>query len=511
MGIEEFAPQQQGLSAEEVKETIQVRAKAKQASLMRQLKGLESEARRRKREEVVRFYEPHAPQARFHSSKARIRLVSGGNRSGKTQGGVAEDVAHALGYRPWLDPKHPDYKIDIAVPNKGLIMGESFGEQVHKVLVAKLLGDTESGISGLLPKPEIKETKKNQQGIITRITLKNGSTISCQSYDQHEELFEGVDIDWAHFDEPPPRPIWVAVQRGLTDRSGSCWITMTPLKEPWIHKELYSRSDVDKFVFDIEDNVGFGLTQEAVDDFARNLSPDEAEARLRGRFFHLTGLVYKEYGAIHRIERRKIEPTWGLWMSIDPHPRTPHHAVWAAALPDGRIYVVGEMKNSDLNNRVAPFAEACLAYELETLKIDTNSVSRIIDPFSKINNPVDGRSMWDEFADHGLVCAQGSKNRDVAIVRMHKFLQHDPGGGVYPLIYFYQDLAGIHWEMENYVWDDWRGASKATRNDKQVPKDKDDHFVECLHRILLDNPEAEDPEWAAQTDKPIIAKGASYG
>jgi len=456
------------------------------------IRELEAEMKRRMREESIRYYGPHASQERFHADPGRIRLVLGGNRSGKSHAGAAEAVAHALGERWWLDPTDEHYKVGCSVPNKGLVIGESFGEQVKKVIVPKLLGDVESASPGLLPKHLVAGSKKNPQGIITHISLTNGSVITCQSYDQDVDLFEGVDMDWVWFDEPPPRAVWVAVQRGLTDRMGDCWLTLTPLKEPWIYDELVSREDVGCFSFDIKDNVGFGLKAEAVEEFTRNLTEDEKEARLRGRFFHLSGLVYKSYGEIHRVRRFEVPQHWGLWMHIDTHPRTPHHAVWVAVNPDGLMYVVGELANHDSNNMIAPFCEAILVYEREVLgRTDVDSVVRLMEPGAKAPNPVDGRSMWDDFADRGIHCMPGSKSRDAGILLMQKCLQYDRETGVYPLIYFFTDLSGVDKEMRHYVWDDWTKKVAQGRTQKQVPRDKDDHFIEGLHRVLLDEPSCE--------------------
>jgi len=463
------------------------------AKLVR-IQELERELKRRQREEFLTYYVPHHAQGDFHNDASRIRLVLGGNRSGKSHAGAAEAVAHALGYRPWLAEDHPARKIEVAVPNKGLVIGESFGEQVKKVIVPKLLGDVESATPGLLPVDIFKSSKKNQQGIITQITLVNGSVITCQSYDQDVDLFEGVDIDWAWFDEPPPRAVWVAVQRGLTDRMGNCWLTLTPLKEPWIYDELVSREDVSCYNFDISDNVGFGLTEQSIAEFERNLTDDEKEARLRGRFFHLSGLVYKSYGRVHRIERMDIPQHWAMWMHVDTHPRTPHHAVWVAVNPDGLLYVCGELKNNADNNMIAPYCDAIHVYEREVLgRMDPDSVIRLMEPGAKTPNPVDGRSMWDDFAERGLDCMPGSKNRDAGILLMQRHLQYDVEKGVYPLIFFFEDLRGVHYEMTRYVWDDWQKKIATSRTAKQVPRDKDDHFIEGLHRILLDEPSCEAP------------------
>lgn len=448
-----------------------------------------AERKRRLAEESIRYYKPHRRQEEFHNDPARIRLVLGGNRSGKTQSGCAEDVAFALGYRPWLSPMDSNYKVAVRVPNKGLIVGESFGEQVKKVLVPKLLGDPERNIPGLLPKSAVKSTKKNQQGIITTIMLDNGSSMQFQSYDQEVDLFESTDYDWVHMDEPCPRPIWVAIQRGLTDRMGRSWMTMTPLKEAWIHDQLVSRDTIGKHFFDMSDNIGYGLKAEAVAEFARELTPEEREARIHGRFFHLSGLVYKEYQAVHKIERVPIDSSWSVYMHIDTHPRTPHHAVWIAVRPDNSLMVCGELKNSDPANLVEPFAFAVLAYERTVLNYPCDRIRRLIEPGSQTQNPVkDGRSIHDEFAEYGIVAKPGSKNRDAGILLLHKYLHFEQDAAIYPQIFFFRDLKGIDYEMRRYQWDDWAKKAAEGRTDKQAPKDKDDHFIEGIHRILLDTP-----------------------
>ena len=442
----------------------------------------------------------HKQQGLFHADPKLIRVASGGNRSGKSTAGINEDVAHALGYRPWLPEGDPNRLIPIRVPNKGLICGESFGEQVAKVLVPKLIGDPEKGVPGAIPTECLAGTKRNPAGVVTTITLTNGSVIFLQSYDQDVDLYESADYDWAHFDEPPPRSIWVAVQRGLTDRRGRTWLTMTPLKEPWLYDEIYSREDVRLYYFDIEDNVGFGLTREGVDQFASNLTEDEKEARLRGRFFHLSGLVYKDYQPKLRLKRFPIPAHWGLWFHVDTHPRTPHHAVWIAVAPNGKKYVAGALKNSDTANRVVPFIEAVKVYEKEMFKRRLDEVVRLIEPGAQAPDPLhDGRSIWDEFADHGLRCRPGSKNRDAAILLLQKELQTDPKYGIEPNIFFFEDLEGVHFEMMHYIWDDWAKKAGEGKTEKQEPKKRHDHFIEGIHRILLDEPFC-DPAGGAEDD-----------
>jgi hypothetical protein len=479
----------------------------------------------RKRHESIRYYAvrpdgttkgPHSKQDAFHRSDSQIRVASGGNRSGKSTGGINEDVAYALGYRPWLQPDDPKYKVNVRVPNKGLICGESFQEQVDKVLIPKLLGDPENGVPGAIPTNQIDRTAKNPMGVVVYIRLKNGSEIFMQSYDQKVSLFESADYDWVHFDEPPPRAIWIAVQRGLTDRLAPCWLTMTPLKEPWLYDEVYNRKDCDVHYFDIEDNLNFGLSRQGIDQFAANLTEDEKEARLRGKFFHLTGLVYKAYGPVHRLKREKLFPRkiprhYSTWLHIDCHPRKPHHAVYITIGPDRRKIVCGELKNMDKNNRIEPFCEALRVYQDTVLGVKHEDIEKLIDPLSGTPNPVgEGLSIWDEFDRCGFTCRPGSKSREAGILLLQNELKHDIEAGIYPTIYFLDDLVGVDYEMRHYIWDDHVNKKSEERKDQlQAPRKKHDDYIEGIHRILLAGADYEEPYDDEPEERPAAAAGAN--
>ncbi|NIV12311.1 MAG: hypothetical protein GWN62_13865, partial [Aliifodinibius sp.] len=81
-------------------------------------------------------FRPHNKQKEFLYAKDKtgdvpyIRLVTSGNKWGKTHSGVAENLAHMVGFRPWLKKDDPNYIVrhggkKIAVPNRGLVIGET--------------------------------------------------------------------------------------------------------------------------------------------------------------------------------------------------------------------------------------------------------------------------------------------------------------------------------------------------------------------------------------------------
>lgn len=477
------------------------------------IKGIEGELARRKRDEPIRYYGPHPKQLGFHANPSRIRCVSGGNRSGKTKCGCAEDVAHAVGYRPWYPPDHPDYWVKradgekIEVPNRGIIIGESFGEQVKKVLVPELVGDPEKNLPGLIPKSWLrtpiagKGLKKNQQGIITQISLNNGSVMDIQSYDQDPDLFEGTKYHWAHTDEPSPRAVFIATWRGLTDKYGSIWMTMTPLKEAWIWDELHERAEGEFSkvsiwfeYMDMYDNIGYGLTLRQCQEFEAMMTPEEAETRVHGKPSHMQGLVYKEFRKEKHLCDRpntddyKVPATWGIWMHLDTHDRKAHAAVWVAIRPDDIMLVIGELKNTHPQNMIEPFLDDILCYEQECLGVDSRDVERLIDPYSKVPSATSGISVWDLCQDAGFGFKEGSKEPRAGRNLLHQRLSYDEFS--MPTIRFYRDLKATVYEITHYQWKDWTTKQSQDRGLREEVKKKDDDLLEGIHRILCDEPSA---------------------
>lgn len=476
-------------------------------ALLERAERLRKELGRRKVENyLAECYQPHEKQRLFHASKKRIRLFLGGNRVGKTTAGISEAVAHFEGHRPWWPEESRSRivtledgkggRVPIKRANRGLIVGESFGT-LKKVQLPKLLGDPATGEPGLLPPKSIKSTKKNQQGIIEYIRGRQGQEIFLMSYDQEVDLFEGMDLDWVLFDEPPPQVIWKSVWRGLTDRMGNAMFTMTPLKEPWIHDQLVENPNNFCITADTRDNIGYGLTEQKVAEFEAELDPAEREARIQGKFLHLQGLVYAGYDQnVHCIPRAKnpLGANWAYWMHIDPHPRKPHRAVWMAIRPDGTKLVIGELENAHPRNLTSSFAEQIHNYERKFLQIDQDEIIRLIDPISSTPSTTgDGITIADEFSDFGIHCTPGIKDPQTAISLMRRALENDPEAGVRPEIYFFDDLTGVRFELTHYVFEEWKGRMRDDRPPKDTPRKIHDDYLEGIHRILLEDPQPKGP------------------
>jgi len=308
----------------------------------------------------------------------RRRLGEAGNKVGKTYIGLAEDIAHAIGYRPWLMEDDPDYKIDIEIPNVGLIgcetMAHSVVEKMHPTL------------KYLIPKTCDPVFKKNPQGYLTTVTLQSdgkgnkcGSQFHLRSYDQDADTFEGIDYHWLHWDEPPKVQIYRATERGKIVTNAPSWFTMTPLKEPYIYDELSLKAPFDdeidvirgeiwdncmdwcyKCDLDIPENkegerivkrcpackriMGF-ILKAGIDEYLKTLDPEEREAREKGIWRHLSGLVYKTFDRDNTTyEDFQVPRNWMKIEGMDPHDAAPTCYLFGAVSPE-EIEVQGRRRH----------------------------------------------------------------------------------------------------------------------------------------------------------------------
>lgn len=333
------------------------------------------------------FFEMNRGQRKFIRVKnpegqtPKRRLYEQGNKAGKTEVGIAEDIAHAMGFRCWLREDDPDYKINVKVPNNGLIGCETMMHSVPEKI--------EPTLKRLIPKICKPVFKPGPTGVCIRVTLtfdaygkKCGSVIHIRSYDQRPDTFEGIDFDWIHWDEPPPKDILQAAERGKIVTNAPSWFTMTPLKEPHIYDSFslkaFTHGGEDHEIAVIRgpiwDNcrdfcrpcnlvipenaevrtlkrcpkcnqvMGF-IPKAGIDQYLSTLDADEREAREEGKWHHLSGLVYKDIDREqHVYEDFVIPKSWMKIEAVDPHDARPVHWLFGAVSPE-EIEIDGKKKN----------------------------------------------------------------------------------------------------------------------------------------------------------------------
>lgn len=440
----------------------------------RELKAL-AESLSRLSQKSFLDYKPTPYQKEFHLSPAKTRLIIGGNRSGKTISSFHDVIWELTGcYPDW-------YPENLKTP--------------PPVYTRWIATDFKQGVGGvfqpyfdeLVPSSFIRKVVKTQQGIVSKVFFKNGSILEILTDEQDLGVFEGWHGHRVHIDEPCARQRYIASIRGLIDYGGRVSFSLTPLKEPWIFDELYDKADgINIFAKTVSTTDNPHLSKADIEEFERSLNDDEKEARIHGKFIHLSGLVYKEFDkSIHVVKNFEIPFDWKRIHVLDPHDRKPHALIWAAVDPFDNLYVYDEL---EVNGTLKELATIILAKENKT-KIDL----RIIDP-NKGKSPSEiGKAgkITDELARNKVYYWAGV-NDDIteghfAVKDYLKWDRTKPkSSSNRPKLYVMDNCVKTINGFTHYVWDDFRDVE--SKDKKEKPKDIYKDFPDLIRYLCISQP-----------------------
>jgi hypothetical protein len=427
------------------------------------------------------FYEPNPKLKKFHYAKTSIRAVFGGNRSGKTTCGGVEFLFHITGAYPDWYPKDMRY----SHPVKGRIVAKDYMKGVGEVIVPFM----EEWLDASLVKRKI----RNPMGIPVKWEFKNGSVFDILTHEQDVEQFEGWKGHIAWFDEPPPRDRYIATLRGLVDYKGRCWLTMTPLTQAWVYDEIYTKNDPGRIfvqTVDILDNPH--LDRSSIKEFEASLTEEEKEARLHGRFLHLSGLVYKEFNPdIHICEPPSVNAAWTRYMAIDPHERMPTAVLWLAVDPQDRHWVYDELwlESMDIEQ---------IAHAIHVQEGELRPRIRLIDPHNdkEYSVTMGNFNIRKELMKHGVYCERANSDPALGKARIKQYLKprysHLTKTET-PQLRISRTCTQTIYEFQHYVWDEFRRQID-DHDRKETVKKKNDHFMDCLRYIYNFGPKYFPPE-----------------
>lgn len=454
-------------------------------------------------------YRPHPKQLAFHLADSKFRAVFAGNRFGKSQCGVAEDCSWIVGERPFLPPDHPGRRSGIpqrAV--KGLVLCTDW-DKCEEIFTCESNDPHLKGkVWKNLPKSFVRRRGTNSSGKIDRLEFHNGSVLcfdTVKSYMNNPLGSESSDWDFIHVDEPIPEDMWKAVSRGLMDRNGRGWFTLTNLEQPWIYEMFFPNTKSKGATREVIQYNKYGtlekwaligsiydnpfMSPQAIESYEATLTDDEKQCRLHGIAAHLSGLVYKEFQYERHVLTSQPEgwrfnrdignycppANYTLHYAIDTHPRKPHEVLFLAVSPAGRLFFFHEV------------FYACLIPELADLILKIRALFpniglELCEPGAWEANPVDGMTMGDKLIEMGLYGLQmAPKDLKAGILACKKALKE------LDLCYFSPDLCNFHGEIMKYGW-----QTKSDKLDK--PIDRNDHAMECFYRLILSDPKYIRPE-----------------
>lgn len=409
----------------------------------------------------------------------KVFTLTGANQIGKTTSLVVCGICYMVG--KWLWDGVP-IKFSHGAPRKIRYVGQDWGSHIKTVV--------EPALKMWWPKSRKVKTAKNNVGVEALWTdEETGSTLEIMSNYQDSEVHEGWEGDLLLYDEPPKREIRVANTRGLIARKGREVFGMTLLKEAWVHREvikaLLEDGSPDPEVYNVHgeifDALGFGLDQEGIDRFAKNLNENEKSARIYGKPSYLTGLIYGMFDrAIHVRRLEKVPLDWIVDIAIDFHPSKEWAILFMATDKRGFKWVIDEIYQHG--------SWKVLGDEIvRRIKDNHYRVENIvIDPLSKGDEQSDLHEesvffkLQQLFSAYGYDMYAASKDKSGGIHLVCDLLMTQ---NEMPALFFRNTLKRTIQEIEGYMIDESTG----------LPQKYDDDFCECLYRLVLLGTEWHEP------------------
>ena len=470
-------------------------------ALLEDLKRIEAEKQevlgaveRNRVDNKIYYFTRHNPPQRalltgWRNPLYKVFTYTGANRIGKTTMGACLSYSTMFGEYPWTCKEgEPGTGVRLDFPHrkprKIRIIGQAWEKHIKAVLIDRLLE--------FCPQKRRIETRKNGQGVdalwVDTIT---GSSIEIMSNLQDSKLHEGWDGDLVIYDEPPLRKIRVANARGLVDRQGRELFTMTLLNEPWVSREVIQATledgTPDPTIFNVHgeiyDNVGYGITEEGVVQFAKTLTAAEKEARLLGIPSYMSGLVLNKFKRERNvINDFKVPLDWMVDIHIDFHPAKPWAVLFVATDPKGFKFGVNEIFENGSWKHIGEQIIRAISFN----NYRVNEV--LLDPLSKGDKQGDlnEESVYDKlqtfFMAYDINIKTASKDKTSGISMTNDLLltENKMAG-----LFFFRSLRRTIYEIEGWMYDDDGKAKKV-----------DDDMVEGLYRIIL-----ADTQWYDKDDE----------
>lgn len=465
-------------------------------SLDKMLATVSSGLRQSAKKPNIHGYTPHLKQVQFHSSAKKGRQYVGGNRSGKTTGGIAEDIFWLTNTHPYLQTPEP--------PVIGRLCTVDFKNGVNKIILPNL--------RQWLPPSYLKNGswEESWNGAQHTLTLDNGSELEIMSYEQELDKFAGVPRHFTHFDEEPPKNIFGECKARLVDYKGKYWLTMTPVDGmTWTYDEIFEPGIsgdplIDVIVVDMTDNPH--IDQEEIQDFLSGLDAEERIIRGTGQYIAIGGLVFKFFNSdVHLIDSsqlhlRNMAKGWTFYQSLDHGFNNPTAWMFHAVSPDGTVVTFDEHYKSEMT--VEQHARIVLAKEqMLREQYGITPYLRIADPAIKQRNASTGYSIQIEYSLNGLDLALGQlRSVDAGLNRMNTYFQNNKW-------FIVQDnCPNLMKEIRKYRRKTYMTQKLTDKNNKyEEPMKKDDHAIDSSRYFFSFMPELA-PLAAGQT--PSMSKEA---
>jgi phage terminase large subunit-like protein len=428
-------------------------------------------------------FHPHAKQHEFLLSDKRYKGFFGGNRSGKTEGSVVNDLIQCC-----PDETVPDHLKQYKKWHKPIncrIVAPKFNENHEQVIFPK--------IRELVPKMALKggtwERAFSKQRRL--LTFANGSTIQFLTFEQDVDAHAGAALHLAHFDEEPPGQhgwqIYRETQARLIDYAGDFVLSMTPLLGmSWAYDEFWEKRgkeskpgtwESDKLLIvqvDMDDNPH--LSQEAKEEYLAGLTQEERVARKEGKFVHFGGLVYADFNTDrHLIPDPTLEHVAQLdhVIGIDPGINTTA-VVFCGFDKDNSLFVLDELY---LHNENAIPEAAARLIRAKQAEWGMKDPVFVIDPSARNRASVNADNIEAAYQRAGITTIWGQNEVEAGVFEMKRRLQASP-----PRLYVNSRCESWRYEQTRYRVDTKKEGYKVVK--------EDDHLMDATRYVAMYRPMA---------------------
>lgn len=417
------------------------------------------------KEAVLDHFKPTSYQQEFLSSPHRIRAMFCGNGSGKTTVQTIDLIYTHTNTHPYRDTSKVFHTWFLV---SGLDKVEDYWREIKRWCPPTKL-----------PRPD-----KMGSSSIRRLYWSNGSMTTFYSHDQEPMKLEGTNIDALYVDEPCPKNLWVAAFRGLRNNPDYfISIAATPVSEPWMYEELYlpgitgQNKDVKIIEASMLDNPH--LSKDFIQLFETQLTDDEKEVRIKGKFAALQGRVFKEFDRRKHVLALQAWPAdWPVYVGLDVHTRKPNTAIWLGVTKDEQFVVLDECAVEGIEEFAKKVAQ----------KNEGRRIINICADNSALSADWSQRSAIQMLSDNGVVATPvRQSDKDVAngITKMRHLLKGTHTDGK-PDLFVMENCKGVIREFELYVWDDHRNPDKS--GIKEKPRKINDDFLDPLRYVINRKP-----------------------
>ncbi len=433
--------------------------------------------------------DPEGDQLSFHKSEARVRLIFGGNQSGKSKAAAQE-------IKWWMEESHP-YQRTPKAPKIYILSADyrTLTEGVYRHLMganqqAAILHEWNiDKIGPAAAKTEIPafiRTKSNSQC----------DFISGEGNEEARRKIQAAAVDLVVIDEEVSGILWKELMARRLAKGGRVVVAATLQRsEEWL-------LDLEQIAITGDEHIHLTrlktkraverghVSRDVYDEMFTYLSEEDKHVMLEGGSRKRQGLVYPEFCKKHICKPFEIPADWTRYCGLDPGRRTAA-ILWLAVPPGEKIvYIYREGYFHGLRyHQLAKYlkeSEGYLWNEKEKLWTRTDRTEHIrvrwIDPSAYYHTASGEPGIGTLLSsDYKIFCSPAPNDVHFGIEKIHQLLQ--VGMDDQPGLKVFSTCRALIKEFGTYRWVEDKGSTWAHER-KDAPVKRNDHALDALRYMV---------------------------